>query len=114
MTDTMPPPGGSATTLIGLRIRLERTVDVPCGMCGETTVAIGPGVGPHVAGLHCAGCDRHRGWLSKAAFDFLTAMVAQFGKPTEPITVRNAQLQQFAEANPAASPGAPAAETPAP
>ena len=52
-----------APLLAGLRIQLERTKDVPCGVCGQTVVVIGKAAGPQVAGLHCASCDRHRGWL---------------------------------------------------
>ena len=106
----MVQPMCDATPLVGLRIKLERTIDVPCGVCGQTTVVISPGAGPHVAGLHCAACDRHRGWLPKAAFDFLLVMVARFGWPSDPITIRNSQFQEFASAN-AADTGAPAAET---
>jgi hypothetical protein len=97
--------------ITGLRIRLERTIDVPCGVCGQTAVVIGPGVGPHVAALHCASCDRHRGWLPKAAANFLTATVTLFGRPTEPITISNSQFAQASEAAPL---GAIAAPTSAP
>jgi hypothetical protein len=100
------------TDLLGLPIKLERTIDGPCAVCGETAVIIGEGAGPHVASLHCAGCDRHRGWLSKAITEFLLEMITRFGRPSEAITIRNSE---FAQAN-AAAPllGAPAAELPAP
>ena len=88
-----------ATALVGLRIALERTIDVPCGKCGQTTVVVGLGLEPHVAGLHCASCDRHRGWLPKAVVHFLAANVSLFGRPIEPITISNSQ---FATANGAA------------
>jgi hypothetical protein len=90
------------TDLLGLPIKLERTIDGPCAACGDTAVIIGEGAGPHIASLRCACCDRHRGWLPKAVADFLTDLVVRFGRPTEPITVRNSEL--------AASLGAPAAE----
>jgi hypothetical protein len=99
------------TPLVGLRIQLKRTVDVPCGMCGQTNVVIGLGAGPHVASLHCASCDRHRGWLPKAITDFLLAMISQFGWPPETITIRNSE---FAQASTAAPLGAPAAAMSAP
>ena len=54
------------TPLVGLRIRLERTIDVPCGVCGHMVVVIGQGAGPHVASLHCAARERHRGWVAEA------------------------------------------------
>jgi hypothetical protein len=104
-------PTSDATALVGLRIALERTIDVPCGECGQTSVVIGAGTGPHVASLHCASCNRHRGWLPKAAVNFLATTVTLFGKPAEPITISNSQ---FATANGAAPLGAIAASTSAP
>jgi hypothetical protein len=93
----------SAPELTGLRIRLERTTDVPCGVCGQTVVVIGNGAGPHVASLHCASCDRHRGWLPKAIADFLLGTINRFGRPPEAITIRN---PEFAQANAAVPLGA--------
>jgi hypothetical protein len=90
------------TDLLGLPIKLERTVDGPCAVCGETAVVVGAGAGPHTASLRCLRCGRHRGWLPKTVADFLTDLVVRFGRPTEPITVRNSEL--------AATSGAPAAE----
>ena len=90
------------TTLIGLPIKLQRTIDGPCAVCGETAVIIGAGAGPHVASLRCACCDRRRGWLPKTVADFLTNLVVRFGRPTDPITIRNSEL--------AATLGASAAE----
>jgi hypothetical protein len=98
------------TPLVGLRVRLQRTIDVPCGACGETVVVISHGTGPHVASLHCAACDRHRGWLPKTITEFLLTAISQFGWPPEAITIRNSE---FAQAN-AAPMGACAAEAPAP
>jgi hypothetical protein len=100
-----------ATPLIGLRIRLERTIDVPCGVCGHTFVVIGKCAGPHVASLHCAGCDRHRGWLPKAIADFLVGTIRRFGWPSEAIIIRNPEI---AQANATAPLGAPAVATSAP
>lgn len=89
--------------IIGLTVRLERTIDVPCVACGQTDVVIGVGAGPHVASLQCASCERHRGWLPKTVADFLIDVVARFGRPAEPITIHNSQ---FAKAKPAAPLGA--------
>lgn len=36
--------------------------------------------------LRC-GYGRFRGLVSKATYDFVTATIKQFGKPTEPITI---------------------------
>jgi hypothetical protein len=85
-----------APLLTGLRIRLERTKDVPCGVCGQTVVVVGKAAAPHVASLHCATCDRHRGWLPKAIVEFLVATISRFGRPTEVISIRN---PEFAQAN---------------
>ena len=85
-----------APVLAGLRIQLERTKDVPCGVCGQTVVVVGKAAAPHVASLHCATCDRHRGWLPKTIADFLMETISQFGWPPEPITIRN---PEFAQAN---------------
>jgi hypothetical protein len=90
------------SNLMGLPIKFQRTIDGPCAVCGESAVIIGGGAGPHVASLRCACCDRHRGWLPKAVADFLTDLVVRFGRPTDPITIRNSEL--------AATSGAPAAE----
>ncbi|TYO65753.1 hypothetical protein FXV83_15160 [Bradyrhizobium hipponense] len=95
------------TPLVGLRIRLQRTIDVPCGACGEAVVVISHGVGPHAAALHCATCDRQRGSLPKAITEFLLVAINRFGWPPEAITIRNSE---FAQANETASMGADAAE----
>ena len=88
--------------LIGLPIRLARTIDGPCAECGEHAVIIAAGAGPHVAALRCACCGRHRGWLPTTVADFLSALVERFGRPSEPIVIRHSEL--------AAKMGAPAAE----
>ena len=100
-----------ASLLTGLRIRLERATDVPCGVCGQTAVVIGKGAGPNIASLHCASCDRHRGWLTKAIAEFLIATISRFGRPTEVISIRN---PEFAQANATSPLGAPAVATSAP
>jgi hypothetical protein len=58
------------TRLVGLRIRLKRTIDVPCGTSGGTVVVIVAGPAPRAASPHCGACDRHRGWLPKVISDF--------------------------------------------
>jgi hypothetical protein len=88
-----------ATPLVGMRIRLKRTIDVPCCACGETVVVIGQGAGPQAACLRCASCERHRGWLPKALFEFLLEMIRLFGPLPDGITIRN---PEFAQANAAA------------
>jgi hypothetical protein len=66
---------------------LERTIDVPCGVCGHTVVVIGPGTGPHVASLRCIDCDHHRGWLPRTITEFLLASISRSGWPDEAITI---------------------------
>jgi hypothetical protein len=90
-----------ATSLIGLRIQLRRTIDVPCRACGGgvTVVVIGPGAGPHVASLHCAACDRHRGWLPKTIAEFLLETISRFGRPREPITIQDSEFAQLKKEN---------------
>jgi hypothetical protein len=100
-----------ASLLTGLGLRLERTTDVPCGVCGQSVVVIEKGDSSHVASLHCASCDRHRGWLPKAISEFLAATISRFGWPPEAITIRN---PEFAQANATAPLGAPAVATTAP
>ena len=78
--------------LIGLQIRLARTIDIPCAECGETTVAICSGAGPHMAALRCVYCQRYRGDLPKAVADFMVTAIDKFGRPTVPITVRDSKL----------------------
>ena len=85
-----------APVLAGLRIQLERTKDVPCGVCGQTVVVVGKAAVSHVASLHCASCNRHRGWLSKPIADLLVETISRFGRPPEAITIRN---PEFAQAN---------------
>jgi len=82
------------TTLSGLLVRLERRVEAPCTTCGKNAVICGPSSGPHLASLRCAGCGAHRGWLSKATGEFLLAAIAKFGRPIEPIIVRNSAAVQ--------------------
>jgi hypothetical protein len=82
-------PQRDEAPLVGLRIELTRTRDVPCAECGTTVVVVGLGVGPHGASLHCAGCRRHRGWLPKSVVEFLTESIRRFGWPTDPIMIAN-------------------------
>ena len=78
--------------LIGLQIKLARTIDVPCAECGETAVTICSGADPHMAALRCVCCQRYRGNLPKAVADFLVTAIDKFGRPTAPITIRDSLL----------------------
>jgi hypothetical protein len=104
-------PTTDATALVGLRISLERKIDICCGACGQTIVVIGNSAGPHIASLHCASCDRHRGRLPKAVADFLLETINRFGRPTEVVTIRNSEIRASGSA---ATPGEIAAAKSAP
>jgi hypothetical protein len=82
-------------SIIGLRIQLDRTKDVPCGDCGQHDVVIGAGVGPHIASLRCARCDRHRGWLPRGLVEFLLDVTRRFGRPTESLIIKDSEHAQF-------------------
>jgi hypothetical protein len=69
--------------LVGLAVQLPDTC-----RCGANVARIGPPVGPHLAELRCASCGRHRGWLPRAAHQFLSEIVNKFGRPDTPIAIR--------------------------
>jgi hypothetical protein len=69
--------------LLGLAVKLP---DV-C-RCGSDIARVGAPVGPHLAELWCERCRRHRGWLPRAAHQFLVEVVNKFGRPDTPIAIR--------------------------
>jgi hypothetical protein len=69
--------------LIGLAVKLSDLCH-----CGHDIARIGPPAGPHLAELRCTMCQQHRGWLPRTAHQFLIEITKQFGRPTEPVTVR--------------------------
>ena len=79
-----------ATTIAGVRVRLERTADKPCRTCGETVVVISDGADGQTARLRCAGCDRDRGSLPPSITKFLSETVRLFGVPDEPVLIKDA------------------------
>lgn len=72
------------STLHGLKIRLERSKDIPCGVCGTTTAAIGQD-----NDLRCAACGRRRGRLPATISNFLTAAISEFGRPSTAIIIKD-------------------------
>ena len=76
------PPADNSP--FGLRIEMP----TPCLNCTRNVATIGPGKKPHRASLRCTACMRFRGWVSIETFNFITDLVRQFGRPTEPIVVR--------------------------
>ena len=62
-----------------------------CGKCAAGVAVIGPGKGMHKASLACNSCGFFRGWVSRASYDFITALTSKFGAPTSPIIIRRGQ-----------------------
>jgi hypothetical protein len=80
--------------LDGIVVELEHR---GCAWCGSSTlVIVGPGAGPHAAALACPHCHRNGGWLPKEAASFVTAIVKEFGRPTEPVIVRSPPVERTA------------------
>jgi hypothetical protein len=69
MASLRPPP----KTIIGLRLRLDRTCDRKRGCCDQIGI-VRPGRGPHKFSLRCT-CGKHRGWIKAAVGDLLAAML---------------------------------------
>jgi hypothetical protein len=74
----------SSTSVIGLEVKVPWQ---PC-RCGAVTATIGSSAGPHHASLHCARCDNFRGWLCAESYRFINAVIDEFGRPDQPITVK--------------------------
>jgi hypothetical protein len=64
-----------ASSLHGLRLKLERKADLENGCCTNFAVMH---AGPHAAELRCASCGSHRGSLPKEAADWLPVVLAHF------------------------------------
>jgi hypothetical protein len=69
--------------LLGMHLRLDRSCDRKNGCCQRMGV-IRPGKGPHAYALHCADCDRQRGWLKHSTANLLRAMASD-GRLKSPI-----------------------------
>jgi hypothetical protein len=76
---------------VGLRLKLDRTID-RLRPCCDNVATVDHGRGVHCAGLRCSRCGRHRGWLPRQGFEFLTNLAQRFGAPTEPIILRDQQI----------------------
>jgi hypothetical protein len=74
----------------GAPIGSEVKLPTACA-CGAPHATICPGKPPHCAEMRCAKCGKHRGWVSRNTFDFISKTIELFGRPTEPITVRGAK-----------------------
>jgi hypothetical protein len=71
-----PFEDAEAPPLHGLRLKLERKVDVTNGCCSNFTI-VHAGRG-HAAELRCAGCGRQRDQLPKEAVNWLLLVLAHF------------------------------------
>jgi len=72
---------------IGLCVILPK----PCCNCNSDTAVIGSSADPHHARLNCNCCGGHRGWLGAATFKFLSNVIDNFGRPSQPIEIRQNQ-----------------------
>jgi hypothetical protein len=54
---------------------------------------IGAAPVPHRASPHCKKCQLFRGWVSNEAFRFVSKVVEQFGKLTEPILIHRGKSE---------------------
>jgi hypothetical protein len=61
-----------------------------CLNCGCSTAFVGRGPAPHYRQLLCDGCECGRGYVR----GFLEKFVQQFGRPTEPITLRTGKVHK--------------------
>jgi hypothetical protein len=69
--------------LFGITPALRVRLDHPHKTCCDNVAVITPGKGPHAAELRCVGCDAHRAWLSKQAFDSILENSRRYGAPAE-------------------------------
>jgi len=83
---------------IGLRLKLDRSVD-RLRPCHDNIATVDHGRAHHAAGLRCSKCGRHRGWLPREGFEFLTNIAQRFGASTEPIILRDQQIGDYVMAD---------------
>jgi hypothetical protein len=82
-----------ATTLIGVRVKLDRPVDRERPCCRNICV-IAAGEGPYVGTLLCADCGQHRGRLSESTAQWIEHVATRFGAPTTPIIMRMSSTER--------------------
>ena len=75
--------------LVGIDVRLPDR----CKHCSSQLAVIGPSRPPHRASMNCKSCGSFRGWVSNVSFDFISKVVEQFGRPTEPILIHRGKSQ---------------------
>ena len=81
------------TPLVGLRVKLERPADHDLQCCTNFCI-IGPAKEPHAGELICVDCGQHRGWISNDTAYWIESVIARFGTPTTPITVRKSHAYE--------------------
>ena len=81
----------SASTLLGLSVRLDRPSDRDYP-CHSNICVIGAARKPHAGELLCAICGRHRGWISKSTARWIASVIGRFGAPATPIIVRKSHI----------------------
>jgi hypothetical protein len=91
--DMFPAPTSAVGSLIGLQVQLDRPTDRAKPCCRNICV-IRAGKGPHAGALHCATCDRFRGWLSQTSAQWIENTIARFGVPITPLVVRESHNSQ--------------------
>jgi hypothetical protein len=79
--------------------------------CGSDIARIGSPAGPHLAELRCTMCQQHRGWLPRAAHQFLTETINKFGRPDTPIAIRRGRSEPRASSSPPTARASAAAES---
>jgi hypothetical protein len=81
-----------STSIIGLTVILPR----PCHACGSFKAVIGSSAGPHCARYVCGDCCLFLSWMRAETYAFVCDVVDNFGRPTEPITIRMTGLSSYA------------------
>jgi len=74
-------------SVVGLKVRIERHLNCGNPDCKHIAV-IGSTTEVHYGSLRCNDCDKHCGWLSKAAYNMIIEVQKRFGRLTDPIVVR--------------------------
>jgi hypothetical protein len=85
--DLFVPSAKAEANYITPRAGLAVQLPSPC-RCGAGSAEIELGRGPHLAGLRCIACGKHRGWMSREAHRFIVEVVKKFGRPSSPIVIR--------------------------
>ena len=70
-----------STGLVGVQARLSSACH-----CGCDIIPIGSSNAPHSAAITCNRCHKHRGWLSRAEHERISAIVNESGR-AEPIDI---------------------------